>query len=75
MRAYRKKSTSQTQAQNRGLATITDIKKIQHRVVHFVLNKPWHKLSHDHDSIIEMLTNLGWPELEERRKIARLTLL
>ena len=48
---------------------------IQHRAVRFVLNKPWHKLSHDHDSVTEMLTNLGWPELEERRKIARLTLL
>ena len=48
---------------------------IQHCVIRFVLNKPWHKLSHDHDSVTEMLTNLGWPELEERRKIARLTLL
>ena len=48
---------------------------IQHRAVCFVLNKPWHKLSHDHDSITEMLTNLGWPKPEERRKIARLTLL
>ena len=55
----------------------TDIKKIemvQHRAVHFVLNKSWHK-SHNHDSVTEMLTNLGWPKLEERRKIARLTLL
>ena len=55
----------------------TDIKKIemvQHRAVRFVLNKPWHK-SHNHDSVTEMLTNLGWPKLEERRKIARLTLL
>ena len=57
---------------------LTDIKKIemiQHRVVRFVLNKPWHKLSQGHDSVTEMLTNLGWPELEERRKFARLTLL
>ena len=42
---------------------------IQHRAVHFVLNKPWHKLSHDHDSVTQMLTNLRWPELQERRKI------
>ena len=57
---------------------LTDIKKIemiQHRVVRFVLNKPWHKLSQGRDSVTEMLTNLGWPELEERRKFARLTLL
>ena len=57
---------------------LTDIKKIemiQHRAVRFVLNKPWHKLSQDHDSVTEMLINLGWPELEERRKSARLTLL
>ena len=56
----------------------TDIRKIEmilHRAVRFVLNKPWHKLSHDHDSVTQMLTNLGWPELQERRKIARLILL
>ena len=49
---------------------LTDIKKIeliQHRAVRFVLNKPWHKLSHDHDSVTEMLTNLG--KLEKRRKM------
>ena len=47
---------------------LTDIKKIemiQHRAVHFVLNKPWHRLSHHHDSITEMLTNLGWSKLED----------
>ena len=55
----------------------TDIKKIemiQHRAARFVLNKPRHK-SLNHDSVTEMLTNLGWPKLEVRRKIARLTLL
>ena len=40
---------------------------IQHRVERFILNKPWHKLSHDHDSVTEMLTNLGWSELEQAR--------
>ena len=54
---------------------LTDIKKIEMIQHRFVLNKPWHKLSHDHDSVTEMLTNLGWPKLEERSKIARLTLL
>ena len=48
---------------------------IQHRAVRFVLNKPWHRQSHHHDSVTEMLTNLGWSKLEDRRKIARLTLL
>ena len=52
----------------------TDIRKIEHRAVRFVLNKPWHKLSHDHDSVTQMLTNPGWPELREPRKIARLIL-
>ena len=47
---------------------------VQHGAVRFVLNKPWHK-SRNHDSVTEMLTNLGWPKLEERRKIARLTVL
>jgi len=43
---------------------------IQHCAVRFVINKPWHKLSHDHDSVTEMLTNLGWTKLEELKKIA-----
>ena len=54
---------------------ISKIEMIQHCSVHFVLNKPWHKLSHDHDSVTQMLTNLGWPELQEGRKIVRLILL
>ena len=49
----------------------TDIKKVEMVQHHAVLNKPWHK-SHNHDSVTEMLTNLGWPKLEERRKIALL---
>ena len=48
---------------------------IQQGAVCFVLDKPWHKLSHDHDSVTQMLTNLGWPELQERQEIARLILL
>ena len=56
------------------LIYIKKIEMVQHRAVRFVLNKPWHK-SYNHDSVTEMLTNLGWPKLEEQRKIARLTLL
>ena len=44
---------------------------VQHCAVRFVLNKLWYK-SNNHDSVTEILTNLGWPKLEERRKIARL---
>jgi len=56
------------------LTDINKIEMIQHHAVRFVLNKPWHKLSHDHDSITEMLTNIEWTKLEEWRKIAKLTL-
>ena len=46
---------------------------IQHRAAHFVLNKPWPR--HHRDSITEMLNELNWPSLQERRKQARLILL
>ena len=46
---------------------------IQHRAARFVLNKPW--LRHHCDSITEMLNELNWPSLQERRKQARLILL
>ena len=46
---------------------------IQHCAVRFVLNKLWHRQSHHRDSVTEMLTNLGWSKLEDRRKIARLS--
>ena len=39
----------------------------------FVLNKPWNR--HHHDSITEMLQELNWPSLQQRRKQARLILL
>ena len=46
---------------------------IQHRAARFVLNKPWNR--HHCDSITEMLSELNWPSLQERRKQARLILL
>ena len=46
---------------------------IQHRAARFVLNKPWRR--HHRDSITEMLNELNWPSLQERRKQARLILL
>ena len=48
---------------------------IQHHSAHFVLNRPWYRSNHNHDSIIEMLAYLKWPSLQTRRTIARLTLL
>jgi len=48
---------------------------IQHCTAHFVINKPWHKSNQTHDSVTEMLAYLKWPLLQNRRKIARLTLL
>jgi len=47
----------------------TKLRNYPHNAVHFVLNKPWHKLSHDHDSVTQMLTSLGWPELQDEGKL------
>ena len=46
---------------------------VQHRAARFVLGKPWRR--HERDSITNMLNQLKWTTLEERRKCARLTLL
>ena len=46
---------------------------IQHRAAHFVLNKPWNR--HQRDSITDMLKQLNWPSLQERRKQSCLTLM
>ena len=46
---------------------------IQHRAARFVLNRPWRR--NHRDSITEMLVELKWPTLEDRRKQARLMLL
>ena len=46
---------------------------IQQQAAHFALHvdKPWNK--HHHDSITEMLKELNWPSLQERRKQACLS--
>ena len=46
---------------------------IQHRAARFVLNRPWRR--NHRDSITEMLVELKWPTLEDRRKQAHLMLL
>ena len=46
---------------------------IQHHAARFILNKPW--IRHHRDSITEMLNELNWPSLQERRKQACLILL
>ena len=46
---------------------------IQHRAARFVLNKPWNR--HQRDSITDMLKELNWPSLQERRKQSRLILM
>ena len=55
------------------LKDINKIEMIQHRAARFVLSRPWRR--NMRDSITEMLTSLGWPPLQLRRKCARLTLL
>ena len=52
---------------------ISKLEMIQHRAARFVLNKPWNR--HHRDSITDMLNELNWPSLQERRKQARLILL
>jgi len=39
---------------------------IQHQAARFVVNKPWNR--HHHDSITEMLKELNWASLQQRRK-------
>ena len=49
---------------------------IQHRAARFVLNKPWLKSAQqENSSVTDMLTYLKWSTLQDRRTIARLTLL
>ena len=52
---------------------IHKLEMIQHRAACFVLNRPWRR--NHRDSITEMLVELKWPTLEDRRKQARLMLL
>ena len=52
---------------------IDKLEMIQHRAARFVLNKPWNR--HQHDSITDMLKELNWPSLQERRKQSRLILM
>ena len=46
---------------------------IQHRAARFVMNKPWRR--NQRDSITNIISNLNWPTLQERRRSARLVLL
>ena len=46
---------------------------VQHRAARFVTGQPWRR--NNRDSINNILENLQWPTLQERRKSARLVLL
>ena len=52
---------------------IDKLEMIQHRAARFVLNKPWNR--HQRDSITDMLKELNWPSLQDRRRHARLILM
>ncbi|MCY3928347.1 MAG: reverse transcriptase family protein [Acidobacteria bacterium] len=52
---------------------IHKLEMVQHRAARFVLNQPWNR--HHPDSISQMLHELKWPSLQDRRKQARLVLL
>ena len=55
------------------LYNINKIETIQHRAARFVLGCPWRRDLRD--SITSMVSSLGWPSLQLRRKCARLALL
>ena len=52
---------------------IDKLEMIQHRAARFVLNRPWNR--HQRDSITDMLKELNWPSLQDRRRHARLILM
>ena len=52
---------------------INQVEMVQHRAARFVMGKPWRK--NQRDSITNILENLNWPTLQERRRWARLILL
>ena len=56
--------------------SIYKLEMIQHRAAHFVLNKHWlRSAQQENSSVTDMLTYLKWSTLQDRRTIARLTLL
>ena len=52
---------------------INQVEMVQHRAARFVTGQPWRQ--NNRDSITNILENLQWPTLQERRKSARLVLL
>ena len=48
---------------------------VQHRGARFVTNTPHHRCSGQHVSITNIIKDLGWQTLEERRKNNRLIML
>ena len=52
---------------------IDKLEMIQHQAARFVFNRPWNR--HQRDSITDMLKELNWPSLQDRRRHARLILM
>ena len=58
------------------ITSIYKLEMIQHRAARFALNKPWlRSAQQENSSVTDMLTYLKWSTLQDRRTIARLTLL
>ena len=56
--------------------SIYKLEMIQHWAAHFVLNKPWLRSpQQENRSVTDMFTYLKWSTLQDRKTIARLTLL
>ena len=56
-----------------GSISPNQVEMVQHRAARFVTGQPWRR--NNRDSITNILENLQWPTLQERRKSARLVLL
>ena len=55
--------------------SIKKLEMVQHRAARFVTNTPHRRTDEDQVSITDMIDELGWQPLEERRKNNRLSLL
>ena len=51
------------------------LESVQRRAARFVLNKPHRRSASKHDSVTEMISQLGWPSLQQRRARATTTML
>ena len=54
---------------------IKNIEMVQHRGARFVTNTPHHRHSGEHTSVTDIIKDLDWTSLKERRTISRLVMM